>query len=203
MKISQCWCILHIICVINVHCPWLNKWKLNETKDKRFTHEQWHLLSSVFLTKTRVFLTYSGPIWVHPDQTALLFYALGRWSRWSLPLILALLVLASLWTGTAWRSVTVRPESRERETDENKRAAAALWHVTPSHYIHIYRRRACQTDDEYMTHPKRVWEAQETTIIKKRHVDTELMPQCQRDILLFKSLGFISKKSMLLFIKMH
>ncbi len=89
----------------------------------------------------------------------------------------------------------------ERETDENKRAAVALWRVTPSHYIHIYRRRACQTDDEYMTHPKRVWEAQETTIIKKRHVDTELMPQCQRDILLFKSLGFISKKSMLLFIK--
>ncbi len=201
MKISQCWCILHIICVINVHCPWLNKWKLNETKDKRFTHEQWHLLSSVFLTKTRVFLTYSGPIWVHPDQTALLFMHLADevdeafpWFWHSLFWPVCELELPD----GPWLSVLKAERERRMRIKE---LAAALWHVTPSHYIHIYRRRACQTDDEYMTHPKRVWEAQETTIIKKRHVDTELMPQCQRDILLFKSLGFISNKSMLLFIK--
>lgn len=54
-------------------------------------------------------LTYSGPRSVHLGQTALLFYVLDRWSRWSLLLTLALLVLASLWTETALLSATARP----------------------------------------------------------------------------------------------
>ncbi len=36
-------------------------------------------------------------------------------------------------------------------------------------------------DDEYTTHSKPVWEAQEIMIIKKRHIETELMPQWQRE----------------------
>lgn len=54
-------------------------------------------------------LTYSGPRSVHLGQTALLFYGLGRWSRWILLLTLALLVRASPWTETALLSVTAHP----------------------------------------------------------------------------------------------
>lgn len=64
--------------------------------------------------------TYSGPWLDRLGRIALLFYVLGQWNRWNPPLILALLVQASLWTETALLSVTAHPETKTK----NKKSIA-------------------------------------------------------------------------------
>lgn len=62
----------------------------------------WWRIRSVAIPEFLLFLlTYSEQRLAHLAQTALLFYALGLWSQWTLLLTLALLVQASRWTGTA------------------------------------------------------------------------------------------------------